>query len=60
MGDLRELITDAGYGDVRTYLQSGNVVLSTRRSAKRTAADCERLIEERLGLRDRRRRANRG
>ena len=35
MGDLRELITDAGYGDVRTYLQSGNVVLSTRRSAAR-------------------------
>ena len=27
MADLRELMTDAGYGDVRTYLQSGNVVL---------------------------------
>ena len=50
MGDLRELLSDAGYGDVRTYVQSGNVVLSTRRSVERTAADCERLIEERFGL----------
>jgi uncharacterized protein (DUF1697 family) len=50
MGELRELLTDAGYDDVRTYLQSGNVVLSTRRSAKRAAADCERLIKERFGL----------
>ena len=50
MGDLRELLTDAGYGDVRTYVQSGNVVVSTRRSAERAAADCERLIEKSLGL----------
>jgi uncharacterized protein (DUF1697 family) len=26
MGDLRALVSDLGYGDVRTHLQSGNVV----------------------------------
>ena len=46
MGDLRELLSGAGYEDVRTYLQSGNVVLATRRSASARAADCEHLIAE--------------
>jgi uncharacterized protein (DUF1697 family) len=50
MADLRELLTDAGYGDVRTYVQSGNVVTSTRRSAERAAKDCEELIKKSLGL----------
>ena len=30
MGDLRDLLTGKGYGDVRTYVQSGNLVLSSR------------------------------
>ena len=50
MADLRKLLTDAGYGDVRTYVQSGNVVTSTRRSAERAARDCEQLIKGSLGL----------
>jgi uncharacterized protein (DUF1697 family) len=50
MADLRELLMDAGYGDVRTYVQSGNVVTSTRRSAERAATDCEQLIKQGLGL----------
>lgn len=50
MGELRELLTGAGYEDVRTYLQSGNVVLSTSRAADDAARDCERLIAERFGL----------
>lgn len=29
MADLRRVVTDAGYGDVRTYVNSGNVVLTT-------------------------------
>jgi uncharacterized protein (DUF1697 family) len=33
MAALRTALTDAGFGDVRTYLQSGNVVLTSRRSA---------------------------
>ena len=33
MAELRELFSGAGFEDVRTYVQSGNVVLSTRRPA---------------------------
>lgn len=29
MADLRRVVTEAGYGDVRTYVASGNVVLTT-------------------------------
>jgi uncharacterized protein (DUF1697 family) len=50
MAGLRELLADAGYGDVRTYVQSGNVVTSTRRSAERAARDCEQLIRASLRL----------
>ncbi len=27
---LRKALTDAGFGDVQTYIQSGNVVLNVR------------------------------
>ena len=30
MPALRELLTGAGFEDVRTYVQSGNVVLTTK------------------------------
>ena len=43
MAGLRTALTDAGYGDVRTHLQSGNVVL---RSAKRSASAVARQIEQ--------------
>ena len=39
MPDLRAALEDAGYEDVRTYVQSGNVVLRSSRSAARVAAD---------------------
>ena len=32
MADLRRLLTDLGYGDVQTYLQSGNAVFTTDRT----------------------------
>ena len=50
MPDLRKALEDAGYDDVRTYLQSGNVVLTSTASAKKVAHDCERLIADRFGL----------
>jgi uncharacterized protein (DUF1697 family) len=50
MKDLRELLADAGFDDVRTYLQSGNVVLSSGKSAERVARECERRIAERFRL----------
>jgi uncharacterized protein (DUF1697 family) len=50
MPELRELLTDAGFDDVRTYLQSGNVVLSSDASPEDVARTCERRIKSRFGL----------
>jgi uncharacterized protein (DUF1697 family) len=50
MADLRALLEEAGYADVRTLLQSGNVVLSTDREPKAAARDIERAIEARTGF----------
>jgi len=50
MPDLRRALADAGYADVATYLQSGNAVVTSRKSPARVATDCRRLIEERFGL----------
>jgi len=44
MAALRSALTDAGLGDVRTYLQSGNVVLTSRKSAASVAETVEREI----------------
>jgi uncharacterized protein (DUF1697 family) len=50
MPALRELLTDAGFGDVRTYVQSGNVVLTSGQEPDALARKCERLIAAELGL----------
>jgi uncharacterized protein (DUF1697 family) len=50
MAELRELLTGAGYEDVRTYLQSGNVVLSSPAKAPELERDTARLISERFGF----------
>lgn len=51
MDRLRELLTDLGYGDVRTLLHSGNAVFtSTRRSAKVVAAEIEKAITSEIGM----------
>jgi uncharacterized protein (DUF1697 family) len=46
MPKLREVLEDAGFGDVQTYVQSGNVVLSTSKSAKQTARAVEKLVKQ--------------
>jgi uncharacterized protein (DUF1697 family) len=46
MAELRATLTDAGFGDVATHLQSGNVVL---RSARRSPTAVEKRIEELVG-----------
>jgi uncharacterized protein (DUF1697 family) len=51
MPALREALEAAGFGDVRTYLQSGNVVVSSRKGADRVARECERELERGSGLR---------
>jgi uncharacterized protein (DUF1697 family) len=50
MPELRELLAEAGFDDVRTYVQSGNVVLTSGQRPDRLARRCERLIAERFGL----------
>ncbi|MGS2616457.1 DUF1697 domain-containing protein [Micromonospora sp. LZ34] len=51
MADLRRLVTDLGHDDVKTYLQSGNVVFgSTVRDAGKLARGIERAIADELGL----------
>ena len=50
MAELREALEDAGFADVKTHLQSGNVVLSSNASPDRVARKCEQLIAERFGL----------
>jgi uncharacterized protein (DUF1697 family) len=50
MADLRALFTDAGYENVRTHVQSGNVVLeSTAKPAELERATAA-LISERFGF----------
>lgn len=51
MAELRAHLTSLGYGDVRTLLQSGNVVLDADASPDRLAADVERELAERFGVR---------
>jgi uncharacterized protein (DUF1697 family) len=46
MPKLREALEDAGYADVQTYVQSGNVVLSSSKPAKQTARAVEKLIKQ--------------
>jgi uncharacterized protein (DUF1697 family) len=50
MGQLRELLAGLGYGDVRTYLQSGNVVLTSPASPERLERELEQQIAGELGL----------
>jgi uncharacterized protein (DUF1697 family) len=51
MADLRALLTDLGYADVRTHLNSGNAVLTgDEADPAEHAARIEAGIRERLGM----------
>jgi len=51
MADLRALVESLGYEDVRTLLNSGNIVFSVPAKAKGDAASrIEKAIETKLGL----------
>jgi len=50
MPELRELLIESGFEDVRTYLQSGNVVLSSGATPTRLARELQNLIAERFDL----------
>jgi uncharacterized protein (DUF1697 family) len=50
MAQLRELLTGAGYEDVRSYVQSGNVVLRSPVKPTKLERDATRLISEEFGF----------
>ena len=50
MPELRNVLEAAGFDDVRTYVQSGNAVLSSGKSAAEVARACERQIATSFGL----------
>jgi uncharacterized protein (DUF1697 family) len=50
MAELRRLLTAGGYGDVRTYLQSGNAVFTADEPREHVAADVEERLAAELGL----------
>ena len=50
MPALREALEEAGFTDVQTYLQSGNVVVESRAKPETVRKKVEQLIAERFGL----------
>jgi uncharacterized protein (DUF1697 family) len=50
MPALREALADAGFGDVRSHLPSGNIVVTGSGKADDAARKAERVIEREFGL----------
>jgi uncharacterized protein (DUF1697 family) len=50
MARLRTLLEEAGYGDVRTYIASGNVLLDGPRSGAVVACELQRIVAEEFGV----------
>lgn len=50
MADLRALLADLGYGDVRTLLQSGNAVFTAPGTAAAVATAIENAMTEQLNV----------
>lgn len=49
MARLREVLSEAGFGAVRTYIQSGNVLLTSELPGERVGHEVNRLIKENIG-----------
>ena len=50
MPELRAALEEAGFKDVQTYLQSGNVVLESRAKPETVARKVSAVIKDRFGL----------
>ena len=50
MAELRAALEEAGFGEVETYLQSGNVVLESRAKPESVRRQVEGVIAGRFGL----------
>jgi uncharacterized protein (DUF1697 family) len=51
MADLRTVVENLGYSDVKTVLATGNIVFTAGKAAPAPGARIEREVEARLGLR---------
>lgn len=49
MARLAQAVSDAGYVGVRTYIQSGNVILGTDRPASQVEADVHAIVLDEFG-----------
>jgi uncharacterized protein (DUF1697 family) len=50
MPELRAALEEAGYEEVATYVQSGNVVLASGERPEQLARNVERVVADRFGL----------
>jgi|SRR5215217_2569786 len=50
MAELREVLTAAGYEDVRTLVNSGNVVMTSRKRPATVEKELAKLIADELGV----------
>lgn len=50
MADLRSTLTDAGFTDVATYIQSGNIALDTDMECDALATTVEAMVGERFNV----------
>lgn len=50
MAELRALAGELGFGDVRTYIQSGNLLFSSDFSSEVVEADLEAALQRRFGF----------
>ena len=50
MPQLRDVLTSAGFDDVRTYVQSGNIVLASHESPERIAKEVNQLITKTFAI----------
>jgi uncharacterized protein (DUF1697 family) len=50
MAELRQLLTDASYENVETYVQSGNIALDSTAKPAALESELAGLIEERFGF----------
>ena len=49
MPRLREVLAESGYEDVKTYVASGNIVLTSKAKPRKLEQDLAKLIEEEFG-----------
>jgi uncharacterized protein (DUF1697 family) len=49
MAQLRSILSDAGFENVRTYIQSGNALVDTKLSAKEIEMNVHELIKQHIG-----------